>query len=201
MLLAAAAKLGNHQGALARSREIVDRLGRADARVEPNLAAAAISVVAGVGGPEEHALFVERFRSAPTPQEEMRYLMALAEFPGAEEFGATLDMLLGEVRSQNAPLVLGAAIAHRDRGPEAWAFARDNWDEVVKRFPSNLVLRVLGGIRAISRPDVAVDVERFLATIEVPQGKLLVRQYIEKMNVLVALREREGRRLAGALGA
>ena len=49
----------------------------------------------------------------------------LASFPGAGEMQTTLDMCLnGDVRSQDAPYLVGACITNRHHGPLAWISSR-----------------------------------------------------------------------------
>ena len=50
-----------------------------------------------------------------------------------------------------------------------------------------------------ARGEQAADVETFFETHEVPQGRLVLEQHLEKMRVNVALREREAKRLADAV--
>ena len=51
---------------------------------DPSLLAAAISVVAATGDEDDFELFHTRFGAAATPQDELRYLYALAGFDHAE---------------------------------------------------------------------------------------------------------------------
>ena len=60
--------------------------------------------------------FAERFRKARTPQEEQRYLLALAGFRQPELIDKTLARTLnGEVRTQDSPFLLRAAANERGR--------------------------------------------------------------------------------------
>jgi hypothetical protein len=67
-------------------------------------------------------------------------------------------------------------------------------------YPSNSIVRMLSGIRALSRSEQADAIEAFFAEHEVPQGRLMLAQHLEKLRVNVALRERESERLGAALG-
>ena len=164
---------------------------------DPSVMAASIAIVAASGTAADFDVFVERFHSASTPQEELRYLYALVGF----EDPALVDRLTAmtltdEIRTQNAPYVLGRAMGNRTQGAKAWAFVRDNWDALEARFPSNSIVRMLGGIRSLSDPVVAQDVYAFFETHEVPQGDKQLAQHLERLEVSVALRARE----ADALG-
>ena len=172
------------------------------AAVEPNVAAAVVGVVALTGDVGDYEVFLGRFHGASTPQEELRYLYALPVFPGRDLFERTLAMTLtDDVRTQNAPFVLGRAMGNRQQGLRAWEFVRDHWAEVNERFPPNTISRMLAGIRALSRPEVAADIGAFFAVHEVPQAGKMLDQHLEKLRVNVALREREASRLAAALTA
>jgi hypothetical protein len=48
---------------------------------DPALVAASVNIVAATGTSADFDEFIRRMKNAPTPQEELRYLGALAEFP------------------------------------------------------------------------------------------------------------------------
>jgi puromycin-sensitive aminopeptidase len=191
-------------GVLGADPDIVGKAGTYVAdptTVDPSLAAAAVGVVAATGGAADHALFVERFEQADTPQEEQRYLRSLPDFNDPALFADTLTMALSDrVRSQDAPFVLRRALIHRDRGPQAWAFVAEHWDDIAAKLPSNSIARLLEGVRWLSDPAVAADVHAFLDEHQVPQGAKTIAQHLERLQVNVALRAREADRLAAAFG-
>ena len=195
VLFEAAGGRGRDDLVRTRARELFEAAAENAAAVEPNLAAAAVHVTAAAGDETDYERMVEMYRSADTPQSELRYLQSLLLFDSRELFGRTLDLFAAEVRTQNAPYLLGAAMTHLDHGPAAWAFIRDRWDELTDRFPQNSIPRMIGGIRGLHTRELAAEAEAFFAEHEVPQGALTVAQHIEKMWVNVRLREREGARL------
>lgn len=162
---------------------------------EPNLTAAAIRVVASSGDEETHSELVSLYREAQTPQLEVRYLTALLEIEGVQLFEKTLDLFNNEVRTQNAPYLLGAAMSHRRHGALAWQLIRDQWEELNKKFPQNSIPRMVGGIRSLSTPELASEIHDFFQRHPIPQGQLTLDQHLEKLSVNVALREREGSRI------
>jgi puromycin-sensitive aminopeptidase len=81
-----------------------------------------------------------------------------------------------------------------------WAFVKTEWDALNARLPDSAIPRMLGGITALSTPELADDVAAFLADHPVPQGAKMVEQALERLRVNVALRRREAERLAEALG-
>jgi puromycin-sensitive aminopeptidase len=185
---------------LARCRDLHAQYLRDSTNVEPNLAAAAAAAVASVGTREDYTRFVHRSKNAATPQEERRYQSLLASFPGADEMASTLQMTLnGDVRTQDAPYLLAQCMRNRDHGPQAWQFVRDHWETILQAYPNNAIVRMLDGIKSLSHPDIAADIEAFFEHHNVPRGELTLQQHLEKLRVNVALREREAERLAKAL--
>jgi puromycin-sensitive aminopeptidase len=144
-------------------------------------------------------LFWDRHLKAATPQEEIRYLFALARFHDDESFERLLDSSLGAVRTQNAPLLLRIALQNRTHGARAWDFMAEHWSTINEKYPSNGIPRMLEGIVALSQPDVANRVQAFFREHEVPQGTQTIAQHLERQRVHVALREREAPNLAAAL--
>jgi hypothetical protein len=59
---------------------------------------------------------------------------------------------------------------------------------------------MLEGIRSLSQPQIADDVFAFFSEQQVPQGDRVLAQHLERLQVNVALRQREGPQLGGAFG-
>ncbi|MDA0676805.1 MAG: ERAP1-like C-terminal domain-containing protein, partial [Chloroflexi bacterium] len=153
------------------------------------------------GSAADYSVFLQRFKSASTPQEERRYQTQLGAFPGEAEIAQTLEMALnGQVRTQDAPYLLGYALSNRERGQQVWRYIVQHWDEMVKAYPDNAIVRMAGGIRALSKPAIAAEIEKFFETHKVPTGELTMQQHLEKLRVNVALRERESANLEKLLG-
>ena len=167
---------------------------------DPALVAASVNIVAATGTSADFDEFIRRMKNAPTPQEELRYLGALADFPDPELIAQLVRMTLtDEVRSQNAPLLLRRALSNRDAGEIAWFFVSSEWEAITTRLPSNSIARFLEGIRGLSKLGTAAEVMAFFETHEVPQGDKILAQHLERLEVNVALRQRESERLARRL--
>ena len=197
VLFEALGVLGADAGTRDRARELLD--GDTPSG-DPALVAASVNVVAASGTAGEFDRFVARMEAATTPQEEQRYLGALADFPDPELVRRLLAMsITDQVRTQNAALLLRRALMNREHGELAWTFVTDEWDTVNERFPSNSIARMLEGVRSLSAPSVAPRVFAFFEDHEVPQGDKILAQHLERLEVNVALRDREGEALAEEL--
>ncbi|MCH8817256.1 MAG: M1 family metallopeptidase [Chloroflexi bacterium] len=199
-LIRALAITGNDAAARERAHALHARYLEDPRSIDANVAAAVTGVVANGGSDSDYDTFVQRFKSPLDPQEEQRYLRSLTGFPTREQMDRTLTMTLnGEIRTQDAPYLLAGCMANRENGPQAWAFVRDNWDAINEAFPSNSIVRMLSGVRALSKPELAEEVLSFFEEHKVPQGALTLAQHLERLRINVALRERESERLAAAL--
>jgi puromycin-sensitive aminopeptidase len=188
--------LGNDADVQARARELY-RAEEAGDDVDPSLFAAAVHILAATGDAADFADFVARFKTASTPQEELRFLSALADFDDPELMRKILAMsVTDEIRTQNAPYLLRRALSNRDQGALAWFFVQSEWETINDRFPSNSIARMLEGVRTLSTPDIAPEVFTFFETHEVPQGDKMVAQHLERLEVNLALRARETEHLA-----
>ncbi|HEX2039380.1 MAG TPA: M1 family metallopeptidase [Acidimicrobiales bacterium] len=173
-----------------RAAEVVEALGRDVTAVDPDVASAAVAVAAHAGGEAEYAEYLRRWRGAATPQEEQRYLYALAGFEDVALVRRTLNLSLEEVRSQNGPFLVSLLLANRAGGAEAWAFLEARWDDVLARFPEPLVDRMLDGILVHNTPEAAARIRAFLEAHPVPGRARQVQQLLERLDVYAAFRLR-----------
>jgi puromycin-sensitive aminopeptidase len=196
-LIATLGTSGEDLAAQARARDLHAAYVRDRASVDPDLVPAAMAVTAHTGDTSDYELFVERYKSATTPQEEQRYLFNLGSFRHQRLLQRTLDMAMTpEVRTQNAPFLIGSLMTNLDGGDLAWEFIKRHWDEMISRFPDNTHVRMLAGITSLSTPERARDVEDFFKTHHVKQGQKTLDQHLERLQINVAFRQRESARLA-----
>jgi puromycin-sensitive aminopeptidase len=200
LLLNTAAVLAGDPEATSRATELLGRFLAGPGSVDPSLSAPALTAAATLGDVALHERLVERFEAADNPQDRERVLRSFARFRDPAALARTLELpLSGKVRTQDAPYLLAETLANRDNAAAAWAFVAGNWDAVNERFPSNSIPRLVGGIRSIRDRALADEVVAFLAAHPVPQGEMQVRQHIERMQVTVALAERQSAPLAAHL--
>ncbi len=199
-ILGAMGTLGNDQAAIDKARELHRRFVEDPAAVDPEVAAACVSIVATAGDAVVYDRFFERFRTAKNPQDERRYLFSLAGFRLPSLIERTLGHLLdGSVRTQDAPFLLYSLLLNVDASAAAWAWIEQHWDEILRRFPDNSIIRIVEGIPALSTPELAARVETFLASHTVPGAGKRLDQSLERMRIAVAFRQREAANLPAYL--
>ncbi len=164
--------------------------------VETSLMAAAVDVVAANGDNTDFDDFITSWHEAGTPQEELRYLGALSDFPDPMLASRLHQLILdGDVRSQNAPTLLRRSLFNRDCGRHTWVFITEHWDRLNELFASNLVVRMLEGLTSLDMPSDEASARKFFSENQVPTGGQTLEQILEKQRVMVELRAREADRL------
>ncbi len=201
LLVSLLAVVGGDADAQARARELFERSLSDPLTVHPELAAAATNVVAATGDVADYERFVDRFRSAATPQEQLRSLYALADFDSDELVERTAEWAFSssDVKTQNAPFLLQRTIANRNHGARAWAIVRRRWDDANAAFPNNTIIRMIDSVKLLNTPQLEADVHAFFAEHGIPQAGKTLDQVLERQRVNTAVRAREEQRLTDAL--
>ena len=188
LLFTTLAVLGNDSEACTRARDILLH----NASTDPELVAAATSIVASTGNETDYDWFLSRFREPATPQERIRMLYALAEFDSEKLMLRTCELAFtDEVKSQDAPFLLNRCIANKYHGSLAWKTVRSRFNEAEARFPSNTIIRMVSTVSTLNTPELLVDVRSFFAEHPLPQSAQTLEQVLERHNVNVSLRARE----------
>jgi puromycin-sensitive aminopeptidase len=190
--------LGDEPGVQARAVELY-RTHLADpAAVDPNVLPAVIAVLAHTGDTARYEEFLRRFRAAATPQEEQRYLYALAGFRDAALARQTLERAInGEIRTQDAPFVVRGMLMSVDVRELAWDFVKRHWDTMDRLYPKHGMRRLAEGVTGLATPALETDVRRFFAEKNPQFGGKVLQQYLEQLHVAVVLGVRDGAALSG----
>ena len=117
--------------------------------IPADIETATLAVVAQLVRPGDYDALLERYRSASTPQEEMRSLGALASFPDVDLCLRTFDLALTEVRTQNGFSVISALLANPVGNQAVWTRITESWDTILERFPKNAPPRILDSLPAL----------------------------------------------------
>jgi puromycin-sensitive aminopeptidase len=168
--------------------------------LHPDTESAVLDIVGHWCGVNQYEAMLARYRDPANPQEENRYLYALASFEDPALAERTFDLAMTEVRTQNAPFLLQLLVANRVTGPLMWTRVTEEWDTLVAKFPSNILPRMLDGVRGLcSSPKLAGEVTAFVESHPLPAGGRTVEQILERLAVNVAFGEQEGPGLAAVL--
>jgi puromycin-sensitive aminopeptidase len=185
--------LGNDGAVQAKAAELY----RSAADLDPNVLPALIGVLAHAGDGARYDEFLAKFRSATTPQEEQRYLYALAAFQQPALLAQTLARTInGEFRTQDAPFVARALLMSVYGREPAWAFVKTNWDTMERQYPKAGLRRLAEGVIGLATPELERDVHAFFQARRPQFGGKTLEQYLEQLRIAVRMRERESAALA-----
>jgi puromycin-sensitive aminopeptidase len=190
-LINALGTLGDDKGCQERARELFALYEKSPDIVERNLIPALIAIVAHTGTAADYDKFYGRFKNAQTPQEETRFLFALANFRLPELIDRTLDLTInGEVRTQNSPYLMRGILLNKPARVKAWVFMKAHWEEMLQQYPDNAIPRMCEGIVGLATAELEADVRDFFARHPVKQGTKQMEQHLERLHVAVTCRER-----------
>ncbi|MDE3107077.1 MAG: M1 family metallopeptidase [Acidobacteriota bacterium] len=179
---------------------IAEALRRFDANeVSGDLANAVVAVTLAQGREGDDLVCAERRRGANSPQEEQRYLFALANSGRDEVVLASLDDAFTVVRTQDAPYLIGALMRSRDSGHEVWRRASARQGEAIARFPSIAYDAMYAGAVSFVDAAFAREVRAFHEANPLPVGQQQVEQILDLMDVNVAIAQRNRATLSGEL--
>jgi len=190
-LIGALGVLGEARPCQEQAREVYAQFEKDPSRVDPNLVPALVSIVAYTGSLPDYEKFYAKYRQAHTPQEETRYLFALAGFGEPELIDRTLKLTLHkDVRTQNAPYLMRALLLNRKARVQAWGFMKERWDEMLKLYPDNSIPRMCEGIIGLVDPILEAEVNDFFARHPVKQGTQQITQHLERLKIATRCQKR-----------
>ena len=193
-LVRALGVLGDDRAIQARAAELY---ARSAADLDPNVLPALIGVLAHAGEAARYDEFLKKFQSASTPQEEQRYLYALAAFRQRDLLTQTLARTInGEFRTQDAPFVARSLLTSVHGRELAWEFVKSNWDTMERRYPKAGLRRLAEGVVGLATPELERDVHAFFHVRKPEFGGKTLEQYLEQLRIAVRLSERESAALA-----
>ena len=190
LLMKTAGTLGNDGLVIGLCRDLLKQ--PAD-HVDPELVAAATSVVAAHGCVEDFERLQNGFLASSTPQEQLRQLYALAEFDDEDLLLRACEFALsGKVKTQNAPFLLRLAMGNRRHGAAAWEFVKDHWDQANAEFPTNTIVRMVDPVKQLAAPELVADAAAFFAEHPIPQATKTLDQILERQRINAAFLARDG---------
>jgi puromycin-sensitive aminopeptidase len=199
-LIAAIGNLGDDKETQQEARVVLEESQSAVGLVDAEVANAALSVVASNGGYEDFERFLEISNESEVPQEVVKYLRAAASVPDQAAAEKLFQMVLdGDIRRQDTFWLVAIMLGHRENGPRVWELMKENWDAMLGRIPPATGRRIIELIPNRSEPEIAADIEAWLADHPIKGGELFAQQQVELLKVRVGLREREANRLGEAL--
>ncbi|MEO8215666.1 MAG: M1 family metallopeptidase [Acidobacteriota bacterium] len=169
--------------------------------VSPEIASEVLMLAARTGDATLYDEYLAASREAGTPQESKRFLYALTAFSDPVLTRRTIDLALSEVRSQDAPGLLGATLEYPETADTAWSYLKSRWSDVLKKVPQTSMRRVISGTASFCSAKTREDVTDFFAQHPLPYAGRAITQTGERIEDCIALRDSQQGNLAKWLSA
>jgi aminopeptidase N len=171
--------------------------------LEPNL----VPVVANLAARDGDAALYERYlarkraSAADDPEEEERFLYALANFEEPELVSRTLALTFSDdVRPQDRAFVLARLLGGRTSRLLAWRFVGEGWNDRILAMDPMLRQYVIRALAQLTPAAVAGAVGEFLAAHVTDDTRETTAQAREQLRIDAAAAVRIGTELGRALG-
>lgn len=165
-----------------------------------DLADAIVAITMHRHRPGDVAVCEERRKSAATPQDEQRYLYAPAGTDDVDVAMEVFERAFSDVRTQDAPYLIGVLVRNRVAGPVVWKAMSERWAEAIERFPMGSPVAMAAGVVTFaSDPAFALQVRRFHEENPVPAGQQQVAQILDLMDLNVSVAQRNASTLEASL--
>jgi puromycin-sensitive aminopeptidase len=153
--------------------------------LDPNLASVVVGLAARDGDAALYGRYLEHKRNAITdPEEEQRFLLALAAFEVPELIQRTLDLAVSnDVRAQDRPFVFAGLLGRRASRAAAWAFVRDHWDQLAALMDPMLLQNLIRALGQLTYEPVATQVREFLAPRAADETRETIAQVDERLRI------------------
>jgi puromycin-sensitive aminopeptidase len=155
-----------------------------DGQLLPDIRGAVYATVAAHGGDAEYNQLLRIYQATDLQEERVRVLRALTAFRQPSLIRRALELAIsGDVRKQDAYIVLGGFSANPVGRPLAWDFVKAHWTELVARYGDgglNLMNRIIEGATAgFTSAEALRDVRQFFRAHPVPGAERTMRQALE----------------------
>lgn len=175
--------LGNNQKVLqeARSRWADHWRGKP---LPADLVTPVAQVVAHHGDAHDWQTMYEAFENATTPQDETRYLFALARFNEPDLIRKTMDLYQSsKVRIQDGATALGQLLANPRAAQYAWETIESQWDALLEKYPKAMAEHYLYPVVNIVDDALADRTKNWLSHHPIEEVSRFMAQILEFQSV------------------
>lgn len=182
---------GRDKATITEARELYAKYLKDRHSVSADIIGSVLKIVAYNSAETEYDQIKEAWKKASNPQEEKRFLNALADFHQPELVDKTLNLALGtETRATDGVALLSAMLADKEVNEQAWKFTKANWDQFAKKFPPRFNKRIIAACSSFNTPEAEQDLRSFFAAHPLEMGKAAIARTLEDVHVSVLYKQR-----------
>jgi aminopeptidase N len=190
-VIAALGDVGSDADVVSKSRTALDRALAGGPALDPTTATAIVRTAATHGDAALFDALAAAADRATSPEDQYRYLYALADFRDPVLIDRGLQRVLSpQIRTQDAAIYLGRFLGNPAARARAWTFITQHWAELAPKVSifggdTNLVRAVSAFCDATSRDRIVA----FFAAHPLPAAARTLDQTLEQINSCIAMRE------------
>jgi aminopeptidase N len=190
-VIAALGSFGDDADVVSKARTALDRALAGGPALDSTIATSVIRTAAAHGDAALFDALASAADRATSPEEQYRYLYALAGFRDPALIERGLQRVLStQIRNQDAAIYLGRFFANPAARARAWAFVNERWAELAPKVSifggdTNLVRSLAGFCDAPTRDAIVA----FFAAHPLPASTRTLDQTLEQINSCIDLRE------------
>ena len=91
--------------------------------------------------------------------------------------------LSNDVRTQDAPALLGSLLGNRVNAMSAWKFINSNWKAINLRFSQQMIPHMLGHASSFTTPAQYLQVKSFFASHPIRAGATTIARTLERVQI------------------
>jgi puromycin-sensitive aminopeptidase len=183
---------GDDPETLRMARDITTRYLDGTLKPDPALLSTAIQLASVHGDRGLYDRMLERARTSSEPFEKQRFLNALGQFTDPVLINRTIDLAFSnDVRSQDAPGLLGVLLSNPAARLLTWQAIKDRWHELERRLGVfQGIPAIVGSTRLFCNPAARQDVARFFDEHKISAAARSLRRSLENIDACIALKSR-----------
>jgi puromycin-sensitive aminopeptidase len=150
--------------------------------IPANIRTVVYNIVAQNGGTKEYEQFKNLFLKEELHEEKDRYGRALTSFKDKTLLAKTLMFTISkDVRTQDAPFLIGAIWQNTQGRDLTWKFIKHNWDLILKNYGGHFLSRLLSPLGTHTKIKDAIDAKRFFKKNNAPGADRTLEQAYERI--------------------
>jgi hypothetical protein len=201
-VLMALGMIGQDKSTIKEARDLFAQYLKDKNSLNPDLVATVVRIVAYNGSDSDYDKIEGLWHTAKTPELELRFLYALADFRDPALIQSTLAMAItDDVRNQDAPGVVAhivATVAGRRLG---WDFVTSHWKTLNERYPQHMIPRIIHSADSLVTMKDHDQIEGFFHSNPCPFGTRTIAKALEQVEVNAHFRSESGAALSSWLSS
>ncbi|HKC71471.1 MAG TPA: M1 family metallopeptidase [Terriglobales bacterium] len=181
------------------SSQLTEKALRGEA-VDPTLIYPALNIATRNGDAALYDAIQKRAQSSGSPEEAFRFLRALGNFQKPALVERSLEYAVSsQVRSQDAPFLIGRLMGNPDTQDQAWDWIRQHWSQVEAKLTNFSTGAVVDGAGSFCDAGHKQQVQDFFSQHPIPSAQRTLQQSLEFIGNCVDLKQQQEPNLASWL--